>query len=148
MAGSESLPALVFQARRLIAYTNREFAELQGVSIRTVIRHQREGGVASPFRYEPIIRAVYPKDRALAAKLAAATGHDLVTLGLEGQAPVPPKLRPEHADAVVYAAADALGLAPRQVRPAVLAAFARAGELGLDLRELAAAFAAERAPIS
>ncbi|MDP9001553.1 MAG: hypothetical protein M3O46_15745, partial [Myxococcota bacterium] len=36
-------------------------------------------------------------------------------------------------DAVVCAAAEALDVSPRAVRPALLAAFARASELGLTL---------------
>ena len=64
-------------------------------------------------------------------------GHDLVTLGIvapPAPAPPPPTLPAEDVvDAVVCAAADAIHVTPRDVRPALLAAFARARRLRLSV---------------
>jgi hypothetical protein len=137
----------VIEARRKLGLNNPRLADFLGCSVRTIYRHHRTGGFFMQEHYQALIRALHPIDRPLTAQIAQLTRHDLVAMGLEtavSVGPAPSKARPEHADAVVYAAADALGLPPRQARPAVLAVFARATELGLDLPGLASLFAAER----
>ncbi|MHB1847303.1 MAG: hypothetical protein ACYCWW_20965, partial [Deltaproteobacteria bacterium] len=56
--------------------------------------------------------------------------------------PAPQVIGPEQADAVVCAAADLLDVPPRQVRPILEVAFARAHKLGYSTEALALAFAA------
>jgi hypothetical protein len=50
--------------------------------------------------------------------------------------PPPPPSTDEIVDAVVCAAAEAMDLMPREVRPALLAAFARARRLGLGFEAI------------
>jgi hypothetical protein len=141
------------QACRVLSLNNRELAEYVGISVRTVQRHISSGGIWHPMHHQILIRGLYAKDRPLAAEYAAALGTSLVALGLESplRAPAPSvapseiaPARPEQGDAVVYAAADALGMAPKAARPAVVAAFARAAELGIELAALGKLFSAER----
>jgi hypothetical protein len=81
---------------------------------------------------------VHPVDAALAAEIAAAGGTTLDALGLvPATAPAAPHGSggpPDRVvDAVVCAAAEAMQVMPQSVRPAVLAAFACARELGLTV---------------
>ncbi|MGH7297063.1 MAG: hypothetical protein ACRELB_19150 [Polyangiaceae bacterium] len=82
---------------------------------------------------------VYPHDASLAAQVAAAMGTNLVALGIaRPPAPPPPPPPPpppagDVVDAVVCAAADAIDVTPREVRPALMAAFTRARRLGLSV---------------
>ena len=73
----------------------------------------------------------------LARQLAAARGTTLEALGLGHPGPPPDPTQREHADSVVCAAADVLQLPPSAVRPAVAAAFARAGEMNVTFAGLA-----------
>jgi hypothetical protein len=85
---------------------------------------------------------VHPIDRDLAVRLATAAGTTLVALGLEAPQPSPLVSQPHSvglsdlANSVVFAAADAVDLAPKAVRPAVVAAFAQAQKLGLTVDAL------------
>ena len=87
-------------------------------------------------------RLVHGADAALAAEIAAAAGTTLAALGVLPPpapppplpAPLPPAGPPDRVvDAVVCAAAEAMQVMPQSVRPAVLAAFACARELGLTV---------------
>jgi hypothetical protein len=121
---------LVRKARRETgAWTDLDLAKLIGSSRRTVQRHSWEGGLSSEAHYQILIQAVHPKNPALAAQLAAARGTSLEALGIAVPAPPSDPTRREHADSVVCAAADVLQLPPSAIRPAIAAAFARAGEL-------------------
>ncbi len=132
-------PQIVNDARRKVAFTHREFAELTGVSLRTVQRHAHAGGISGPFQTQKLLAALHPIDPALARELAEAAGLDLAALGL-GIPPAPVEARPEHADSVLLAAADAMHLAPEAVRPALAAIFARARELNVNPASLAPHF--------
>jgi hypothetical protein len=153
----KNFQALVWDARKLVGYTNRAFANVTGASLRTVERHSGSAGISNHFQTQRLIAAVYPKDANLARQLAEASGLTLEALGL-GQpppaaptpaqppvvaAPLPPspppvpEARPEHADSVLLAAANALNVPPQAVLPAVAAAFAKAKELGVSLSSLA-----------
>jgi len=97
---------------------------------------------ATPSRLRRFLSTVYPVDAALAAEIAAAGGTTLEALGVlpppPPPAPAPPPPVPvtppdRVVDAVVCAAAEAMQVMPQAVRPAVLAAFACARELGLTV---------------
>jgi hypothetical protein len=78
--------------------------------------------------------AIHRADAGLAAALAAHAGHTLESLGLVKPPPTEPAVTARlFVDSVVCAAADAIEMNPRSVRPALLAAFARARELRLDV---------------
>jgi hypothetical protein len=82
---------------------------------------------------------VYGVDPALGRKIAETAGTTLEALGLVAPRPRP---SPERlVDSVVCAAADVLGLAPRDTRPALLAAFSRVRELDLDVATVESALA-------
>ena len=146
-----NLPEIVLDARRASnTWTAPALAKLIGCSVRTVHRYAPTGGVFYPDHHAALIRAVHPNDPTLAAEYAAAVGSSLDALGL-GAAPVSAAdTKAEHADLVVYAAADVLDLSPKKVRPALAAAFAKAAQLRVPVeglvRHLAATAARGRKP--
>ena len=150
--------SLVLAAKQTLHLTNQEMAQRLGMSLRTFQRNIATGGLRDDEDVETLVRAVHPKDPALAAKLAQASGRSVEAMGLvpaatrpasshDGatgcQHPILAAARSEHADAVVYAAADALEVAPGAIRAAVAAAFTRAHELGVSLETLAPLLAAK-----
>ena len=141
---------LVTRAQLLLGMTHRAFGEALGASERTAARWVRRVSPLSVPQLCTLARLVYPRDPELAETLAAAASETLESLGIVTSAPpapppaaLPPPLAPHLvADLVVCAAADALGAAPSAARGALLAAFARARELGLSVAEVEAALAA------
>jgi hypothetical protein len=114
-----------------------ELAAALGVSRRTAQRYSDHG---VPSHLLPrLIAVVHPHDAALAGQIAASMGHTLETLGIvKPPAPPPPPPAPPPppdrvVDAVVCAAAEAIHVMPGDVRPALLAAFAAAREIGVSL---------------
>ena len=87
----------------------------------------------------------------LAAQLAQSVGESLVSLGVVKPAPPPvvasapgvpsPPPVEDVVDSIVCAAADAMNVLPRDVRPALLAAFTRARRLGLGIEAVESALA-------
>jgi transcriptional regulator with XRE-family HTH domain len=156
MSGSstESSAALLVHAGHALGMSQGDIALLLGVSRRTVSRWTGHGATLGPDQVATLARAVHPKDPQLAAHIAAHGGATLESLGIGQPAPkeaLQPK--PEDiesvartlVDAVVCAAAEALDASPRAVRPALLAAFTRARELGLSLETAERTLAASKA---
>jgi hypothetical protein len=135
---------LLFEARRLLSLSRNGFAQAIGSSSRTMSRWNSGQAAPSPFNAREAAKLVYKLDRELALQLARAGHTDLVALGLEKApkpAPPPPPTRPQAsmahlADSVVCAAAEAISITPRAVRPALLEAFRRARAVGLTLEEV------------
>jgi hypothetical protein len=133
-----TLHDLVRTARREAGvWSDGDLATLLGCSRRTIQRNSDTAGLSRDEHYGILIRAAHPKNPELAAQLARARHTTLEELGLERPAPPPDPTRPEHADSVVYAAADVLQLPPSAVRPAIAAAFAKAREHGVTIDGLA-----------
>jgi transcriptional regulator with XRE-family HTH domain len=126
--------------RQTLHFSQNDLARALGVSRRTGQRWTAGSGPVGTDLHK-MARLVYPADAALAAEIAAAAGTTLDGLGVLPPPPPPPE--PPHeptppADwivdaAVVCAAAEAMQVMPQSVRPAVLAAFACARELGLTV---------------
>jgi hypothetical protein len=81
---------------------------------------------------------VYPLDAELAAKLAKEAATTLEEMGVVTPVPPPPPPAPPPylTETVVCAAAEALNVPPPAVRPALLAAFRRAREVGLKVEDV------------
>ncbi|MHB8416835.1 MAG: hypothetical protein ACYDCL_02080 [Myxococcales bacterium] len=144
-----------------------EMAQVIGVSRRTMSRYVSAATpVLSQAQWNALADEVRSRDPDLALELAAMGDAQALAFGVGNvviQRPVPPPpaapaLPPPppppkpspHLDsalaaAVVYAAAEALDVSPRQVRPVIAAAFARAVELGCTVEQIARALAPERA---
>jgi hypothetical protein len=150
----ESLITLIHRARsQLNVHTNASLARFLGISRRTVQRHTSIGGIPDSIRQDILLKALHPKDPTLAKTLARVWQRDLAALGIvqtpaapiAGPAPAPGPSRPapslEHAEAVILAASDALGMLPRDVRPALAKIFKRVRSLGVDLDRLTALLA-------
>ncbi len=135
-------PTAILEAGRHFWMSYEAIGSALGVSKRTVQRWVSHDSIPADFHYQRMAQIVYPKDPALAAKLADHGGVTLAQLGLKG--PAGPALTPEQADAVVCAAAEAIDLSPRAVRAGVAAAFRHAQKLGYSVDALVSAFAAAR----
>ena len=134
----ESRATLLIEASRALGVTQEELGRRIGVSRRSIVRWTADSG-GYPSYYGPhLARAVFPRDPALAARIAGREKETLESLGLVSPAPPPPPPEPpaHMADLVVCAAADALDVSPRAVRPALYAAFRRAREAGLTLEQV------------
>ena len=144
---------------RFIQATGLSYAQIGqqvGCSGRTVQRWVSAHSYPIAPHFHALATIVHPTDRALAARLAAAGGTNLLALGLEQPAPkaaAPPpaepvrtKLTAAHAETVLCAAAEAMDVSPRSMRPALVAAFARANELGYTVPDLARLFGSPSKP--
>jgi len=131
---------LMTLAMHSLGTNQRGLADLLGLSRRTISRWVKHGHpVASPARIDTLARAVHAHDPALAARIVAVRGATLVDAGIARPEPppAPPAPPPPYlVDVVVCAAAEALDVSPRVVRPALLAAFQRARAVGLDVAAL------------
>jgi hypothetical protein len=145
--------ALVARAQAALRMTHRQFGEALGASERTSLRWASGKADVTVRQLCTLAALVYPRDAALASALAAASSETLESLGIVPPARAP-ALAPSSvaalaphlvADLVVCAAADALGAAPSTAREALLAAFARARELGLSVAEVERALVARAA---
>ena len=133
----------------------KDLAHALGISTRTVSRwYNGAGGFLTPQHYQRLARTMARHDLALADEIARLGGTTLEALDLGPRAlvaapatsnqaaAVPPGATPvAYADVVLCAVAERLDLSPRQLRPILAAAFARAHELGLTTEMLARAFA-------
>jgi transcriptional regulator with XRE-family HTH domain len=153
-------PAFLQRCLEVGHWNLRELAKAAGRSARTVSHWiNGEGGILTPGNYHSLAHAMFPHDAAFAAEIATMGGTTLEALGLvkAPPAPLPPAMvhpppelalvsrleaaTPAQADAVLCTAAERLDVSPRQLRPVLAAAFARALELGLSTAALARAFA-------
>ncbi len=136
-----NLVSLLIEARRVLFLSQGSFGELLGSSRRTGQRWEGSGSYPTRQQLAQLATLLYPKDAGLAAKVAEAAGTSVQALGLVAPpAPPPPPPAPpptdDVVDAVVCAAAEAMNVMPREVRPALLAAFARARRLGLGFEAI------------
>jgi hypothetical protein len=152
------------ETRLALRLNQGELADLFGVAKRTIQRWESRGATVIPETVATLVLAVHPKDRALAGRIAQHGGTSLRELGLEKPPepppapppppppppPLPPPLPPlptaTLVDSIVCVAADAIGVLPRAIRPALAAAFARAREVRLDVAAVADSLTGADAP--
>ena len=142
-------PGLLTRSQTALGMSQADLGVFFGVSRRTMVRWQ--GGKNGPPFHDwiKLTRAVYVRNRALAAEIATELGETLVSLGVEAP-PAPattlassaeafPRAAPpvgDLVDSIVCAAAEAISATPQAVRPALLAAFERAASVGLAVDEV------------
>jgi transcriptional regulator with XRE-family HTH domain len=142
------IPLLLVLSREQLSLTQEQLATLVGSSLRTVQRWENKRSTPSPWNIHALADAVRSHDETLAAELDAWAPRPkppeaplpppapaLIAMP-SPMAPPPPPPPPPIADdvlvdAVVCAAAEAMELTPRAIRPAVLAAFRRASDARL-----------------
>jgi hypothetical protein len=139
--------ALLAEACQSLGVTQEELGKLLGLSRRTIVRWQGSSGYP-PWYAADVARAVHPRDPDLAARIAAREGSSLELMGIVTPRPPPPPPEPpaHMVDLVVCAAAEALDVSPRTVRPALAAAFRRARQAGLTLEQVERMLAPPQAP--
>jgi hypothetical protein len=135
-------PRTLFETcRSLLGVTQEELGRMLGVSRRTAQRWSSQG--IPSYELIDLARLVHPRDPALASQIVTALGTTLEAQGIVRPAPPPPPAQHSSAqppptpdgivDAVVCAAAEAMEMMPKEVRPGLYAAFARAKEIGLTV---------------
>jgi transcriptional regulator with XRE-family HTH domain len=134
---SDLVPLLI-EARRVLSLSQGSFGELLGSSRRTGQRWEGSGSFPTDEQLAHLATLLYPKDAGLAAQVAKAAGTSVQALGLVPPPPPPPAppSTDDVVDAVVCAAAEAMNVMPRDVRPGLIAAFARARRLGLTFEAI------------
>jgi hypothetical protein len=131
-------------AQLAVGTTQEGLGQQLGISRRTAQRWC-DHGVPS-YALADLARVVVPHDRALAREIAKALGTTLQALGIDEaaapKAPSPPAPPPPPTarqpddppdgivDALVCAAAEAMGASPADARKGLLAGFTRAREIG------------------
>jgi len=151
-----SLVQLVYKGCAELAWGQKDVAEALGISVRTLQRRASSAGFADAADYQKLVQPLHARNPALAGEIAAALGRSLAELGVHvpprpapaaatppaaaprAQSPAPPpaKATRAHAEAVICAAADALGVVPREARPIVATIFSRIRDLEIDLTTL------------
>lgn len=131
MSTPKKASQLALQAGAVLGLKPSALTRHLGLTARTAGRWKAGDSSPLPRHLRQLALDVQARDAKLAALLAQAGGATLES--------IQPRPRPElsaFADAVVCAAADAMGVTPRAVRPALAAAVARAKSLGVKLEEL------------
>jgi DNA-binding XRE family transcriptional regulator len=150
-----SVRLLCIRARQKLGMTQQMFADAVGSSLRTVARWEGGSTDPAPWHFHRMAALLHPSDPELASDAAIAGGTTLETLGIVAPplptpardvARPPPAAVPTRVlvDAIVLAAAEAVGIPPATfdtTRAAVFAAFSRARDLGLDPGDVAAVLA-------
>jgi hypothetical protein len=147
----EDPPELLALAMRALRLNGVDTAALLHLNPKTISRWlggETSVGVEALGELAP---RVYPHDPALATRMHAYAATRMADAGVAPPPPLPlppaaetapapppmppapPKLR---VDAVVYAACEAMDATPRALKPALLAAFRRARELGLSIDDV------------
>ena len=114
---------LLGAARRALLKSQTDIANLCGVSLRTVQRWDTGRSTPSAWHIHAVVDALQAVDPELAAEL-------------EMWAPRPKAPEVASPPEEACSAADAVAMLPDAVRPAIHAAFARAAEAGLTMREV------------
>ncbi len=133
---------LVHEACRQLSLNQKGLAELLGVTPRTLQRNTFNAGLSGHVHYAALVRALHPHNPELAEQIATTGGYSLAALGIHPPRPAapsaPPPVQPTraHVDSVLNAAADALGMVPKDAKPIVAAIFARVQELHVDVGAL------------
>jgi hypothetical protein len=132
--------ALVEAARFELTASQKKLAQICGLDRRVVMKWQHGRQRPYPWHWEAMARAVHPRNAVLAARLAAAGGHTLVSLGLQASpsataasqtGATSPVAATHLVDSIVCAAAETMQVSPHAIRPALVAAFQRTIALGL-----------------
>jgi DNA-binding XRE family transcriptional regulator len=135
--------SLLVRGQHALGMTQETLGQALGASRRTVSRWTALRSSLTDTTMAKLARLVHSRDAALAAEVARALGETLETLGIVTPAPPAPPPPPARAtptppsghlgSAIVCAAAEAMDLSPRTLRPALFAAFKCARELGLSV---------------
>ncbi len=126
--------SLLVQCRIALELTQEAFGDLLGCTKRSVQRYESQGAHLLPSHVQTLARAVNAVRPPLAEQGAAAAGTTRDRLG-GGPNGDDPRLRA--IESIVQAAAQAMGVTSDAVRPALAAAFAQAGQVGMDAKEVA-----------
>jgi hypothetical protein len=148
------LSLLLALSRETLHLNQLGLAQVLGSSLRTVQRYEARRATPPAWELHKLADAVRPHDADLASQIdvwaprpapppspvtaSVAAGSTAPPVHPAPALPAPPPLPPPVpvgvlVDAVVCAAAEAMSLSPQAIRPAVLAAFARACDAGLTM---------------
>jgi DNA-binding XRE family transcriptional regulator len=132
MSGATNV--LMIECRMALGLTQKEMGNLVGKTKRTVQRWEDRGALLIAAEVAALVQALRPVRPDLAERIAAILDQSRAEIGLPALAHgTIDATKADPIEAVVAAAARAIGVTPQAVRPAVAAAFARAVEEGLDV---------------
>jgi len=124
MHGFVTVPArFLVEAEWALQMSHREYAELLGVSRRTIIRWQKRGGHVPTERMLTLEGALEAVSPSLATECRRLVSQDPTVPASDAIV-----------DGILRAAATALGTSPEAVRPAVDAAFRAASSKGVSVQ--------------
>ena len=126
---------LLLHCQDALGLNQRELAEFLGVSRRTILRWHDGGFSPLSSMARKLADAVRPTRPDLADQVMQLGARSDAILGV---APPPAPASAEVIADIVQAAAAAAGLSAQAVRPAIVAAFTRAHETGVDVRAVIA----------
>ncbi len=145
---SPPVSVLLMECRRTLLVSQGELGQLLGMSRHTGQRWETGRSTPSSEQLHKLASLIHPRNAELAARVAAAGGTTLEALGIAKPAAPPSPTPVDVVDAVVCAGAEAIDVTPRAIRPALLAAFARARRLGLSVEDVEKALGATGAEAS
>jgi hypothetical protein len=126
--------ALMVKCQMALGITQRQLADMLGKDRRTIQRWQRSGCILPPAEAKTLARALRPAHPELAARVLALGNQMATAFGAVAS--------PEVIDGILRAAAQAVGASPATIGPAILAAFGKAAEAGLDAKAVVAGLTA------
>src|SRR5688572_5424062 len=119
--------------RRSLRMKQAELGERLGVSAETISRWERRRRIPGARERPDLLRRLSLLSPEWAAKAASAMGTTLEAAGAAGPVVVSVVARRHSLEAAICAAAEALDMSPRLVRPAVAALLARLSEAQLSI---------------
>jgi len=126
---------LIVHCQMALGLDQQQFAAFLEVDRRTIQRWQNKGFSMLPDKAQKLADALRPTRPDLADQIIELGAR---SAEITGAAPPYNPVSTEAVDAIVQAAAEAAGITAEAVRPAVTAAFAKAGEIGVDVRAVIA----------
>jgi transcriptional regulator with XRE-family HTH domain len=127
--------ALLVHCQMALGLTQKELGDLLGRDRRTIQRWQERDAALTADQAETLAKALQPVRPDLAQQvLELGRTAALAAGGIPATRPA----TAEVIDAILRAAADAVGTSPEAIRPAIAAAFLKAEETGVDVSAIVA----------
>ncbi len=125
--------ALLVHCQLALCLTQKGLGDLLGRDRRTIQRWQTSGFELMPDQAKTLADALQPVRPDLAEEVLELGRKTAILAGMTSP-PIP--ATPEVIDAILRAAADAGGTSPEAIRAAVIAAFLKADEAGVEVRAI------------
>ncbi len=129
--------SLLVECRIALNLTQEAFGNIIARTKRSIQRYEEHGVTLMPSEVAALARALSRVRPDLAAQIATLSDTTLEQLGIDPAAVANAPATSDPIDSIVRAAAEAIGMTPDAICPALAAAFVRAHEIGLDVQTVA-----------